>query len=106
MIDRERLMEMEADFGAEELALIVAAFLGEASAAIAKLRAGWSDDDVRRDRLHFLKGCARTIGARRLGALCERLEGGISGPEDLRALEREFALVREALEPRRLREAG
>jgi HPt (histidine-containing phosphotransfer) domain-containing protein len=106
MIDRERLSQMESDFGAEEVRLIVAAFLEEAAAAIAALRAGWSDETVRLDRLHFLKGCSRTIGAARLGDLCETFESGTSGHEDFRALEREFAAVRDALGAAPLREAG
>jgi HPt (histidine-containing phosphotransfer) domain-containing protein len=106
MIDRERLSQMESDFGAEEVRLIVAAFLEEAAAAIAALRAGWSDDSVRLDRLHFLKGCARTIGAMRLGDLCEEFESGTQGHADFSALEREFSAVRDALGTTRLREAG
>lgn len=106
MIDHERLADMRTTFGAEEVALIIAAFLEEASAAIATLRAGWDDEAVRLERLHFLKGCARTIGAIRLGDLCERFEGATSGPEDVGALEREFAVVRAELRAGRLRETG
>ena len=107
MIDHERLRELEEDFGAEELAQVLAAFLEEAAAAVEALRSGWTDADLRRDRLHFLKGCARTIGAMRLGDLCERFEGA-PGPGDdgARRIEREFAQVREAIGRDRLRAAG
>ncbi len=84
----------------------MAAFLEEATAAVAALRARWSDEAVRLDRLHFLKGCSRTIGAMRLGDLCERFESGTSGFADFRALEREFAAVHETLGAARLRAAG
>ena len=107
MIDNQRLREMEADFGADELDGIVAAFLEEAAAAVAALRAGWADEAIRRDRLHFLKGCAWTIGAVRLGDSCERVEGEANpGRADLRELEREFRAAREALARHRLRQVG
>lgn len=97
---------MEADFGAEELALIIAAFQLEATEALAALRAGWMDDHIRHDRLHFLKGCARTVGAVRLGDLCEAFEAATVGPEDCRLLEREFHAACEVLSPERFRAAG
>lgn len=106
MIDHERLREMEDDFGAEELAQIVGAFIDESSAAIEVLRTGWGDARVRRDRLHFIKGCARTMGAVGLGDLCERIETGAAGPGEFRALEREFLAAREALLAMGLRQAG
>ena len=106
MLDLERLAGMEADFGAEELALIIAAFREEAANALAALRAGWTNEATRRERLHFLKGSARTIGARRLGDLCEAFETGIPEQDGWLALEQEFASVCEALDRRSFREAG
>lgn len=107
MIDHERLSEMEADFGTEELAGIIDTFLGEAAGAIGTLAATGSDPAVRRERLHFLKGCARTIGAVRLGDLCERLEVAEAfGPDDAAGLAREFRAVRDALDGRELRKTG
>ena len=98
MLDLERLAGMEADFGAEELALILAAFREEATNAVDALRAGWMDDAIRRDRLHFLKGSARTIGARRLGDLCEELETAAPQKDGWRVLEQELAVICEALD--------
>lgn len=98
MIDHERLATMEADFGAEELALIIAAFRAEAADALAGLRAGWMNATIRRERLHFLKGSARTIGATRLGDLCEAFELGAPDPDAYHLLEHEFASVCKALD--------
>lgn len=106
MIDHERLAGMEADFGEEEVAMIVAAFIEEATGAMARLRTGWHDDEIRDERLHFLKGCARTIGAVRLGNLCERLERVLPGPDDPELLAHEVAMACAALRQRQLRKAG
>ncbi len=77
MIDQTRLRELEEDFGADELSEIVDAFLEEAFEAVEALRTIDSDADAESigRHLHFLKGCARNIGARALGDFCEALEG-------------------------------
>lgn len=102
MIDHRRLDEMEHAFGSDEVAGIVAAFIEEAASAVRTLVARWEDDAVRRDRLHFLKGCAWTVGAAGLGDLCERLEERDPGPDGPRALEREFRAAEDALRARML----
>lgn len=107
MIDQERLEELRADFGPYELRQIIATFLEEAGQAIETLAAAGSDCNVRRDRLHFLKGCARSVGADRLGSLCERLESEAAfGPEDQARLERELRALSDALGPEDLHDAG
>lgn len=106
MLDLERLADMEADFGAEELALILDAFRAEAGNALAALRAGWADEAIRRERLHFLKGSARTIGATRLGDLCEAFETGVPEQDGWLALEQEFTSVCDALDRGSFRAAG
>lgn len=99
MIDHARLRELEQDFGAEELQQILSSFLQEAGAAIGTLRDGWADPALRRERLHFLKGCAWTVGATRLGDLCHQLEARPdAGPDALRPIEREFQRVGESIE--------
>lgn len=106
MLDLERLAGMEADFGAEELALILDAFRAEAANVLAALRAGWEDDAIRRERLHFLKGSARTIGATRLGDLCESFETGSPGEDGWLVLEQEFASLCKALERKSFQASG
>ncbi len=107
MIDHERLAELEADFGSDELRQIIDVFLEEAGETVERLGAEGDDPGVRGDRLHFLKGCARAIGAGRLGDLCDRLERAATfGADDRARLEREFRALREALDRRDLLEAG
>jgi HPt (histidine-containing phosphotransfer) domain-containing protein len=76
MIDQKRLRELEEDFGVDDLAEIIDAFLEEAFESVDELRE--LDPETEREgiarRLHFLKGCARNIGAMALGDQCETLE--------------------------------
>jgi len=76
MIDQSRLKELEEDFGAEELAEIVDAFIDEAKETLDELRSlgTGSDPNAVARHLHFLKGCARNVGATELGNMCEALE--------------------------------
>lgn len=76
MIDQARLRELEEDFGAEDLAEIVDAFLEEALEAVEAMQNMDPENDgegIAR-HLHFLKGCARNVGAVALGDYCEALE--------------------------------
>lgn len=99
MIDHARLNELEADFGADELDLIIASFLEEAGEAIASLAAAGADPAARREPLHFIKGCARMVGAAELGDLCERLEHAPTfGADELRLLEAELRAARAEME--------
>ncbi len=76
MIDQTRLQELEDDFGADELGEIVEAFLDEAFEAVDELQTLDRDADLDAigRHLHFLKGCARNVGAMDLGDICEALE--------------------------------
>ena len=70
-------------------------FLEETDDAITALAAG---PDARGERLHFIKGCARMLGAVRLGGFCEEPESeDFFGPDDLRLLQREFGAFRDEL---------
>lgn len=101
MIDESRLSRLEAEIGTEALGAVIEAFLEEASTAVADLRAlaGGRSPHLIGERLHFLKGCARSVGALHLGELCETLEGRGSRPSgaDIGAIEAEFAAVRAEL---------
>lgn len=81
MIDRDRLAELEDDFGAEDLQEIIEAFLSEAEETVTALGHSLSDEPTpeRNGHLHFLKGCARNVGAVRLGDLCEQFEDANTG---------------------------
>ncbi len=76
MIDQTRLRELEEDFGTDDLAEIVDAFLEEAIEAVDAMRGldPATDADGIARHLHFLKGCARNVGATALGDRCEALE--------------------------------
>lgn len=97
MIDRSRLLELEEDFGAEDLEEIINAFLEEAEDSITALGGLLSDEPSpeREAHFHFLKGCARNIGANQLGDMCERLEVSNEGfgQADFRAVRGEFQAV-------------
>ena len=98
MIDAARLKELEDDFGAEDLDEIIEAFLDEAEEALGALAGmlGREAETERAGQLHFLKGCARNIGARDLGDVCEALESGsrVFSAEELADLRASFEAVR------------
>lgn len=75
-IDEDRLRELEEDFGADGLEMIVDAFLEEAIEIIEVLGQSVSDapDQDRVGHFHFLAGAARNIGAKKFGDLCSTLE--------------------------------
>lgn len=78
MIDQARLDELANDFGEDDLAEIIEVFVAETWEAIDALESKFEgmEDAERRDQFHFLKGCARNIGATGLGDLCEEWETG------------------------------
>lgn len=107
MIDQSRLDELANDFGEEDLAEIVEVFLTETWEAINSLEgklSGMSADE-QREQFHFLKGCARNIGAIGMGDFCETWEEGDSpfGPADYARLREEFQAVCDYLSGRGLR---
>ena len=75
-IDENRLRELADDFGADDLAEIIDAFLEEASEAVDALEQCLSDEpsQARVEYFHFLAGAARNLGAIAFGALCQQLE--------------------------------
>ena len=107
MIDQSRLDELANDFGEEDLAEIIEVFLAETWEAIDALEAridGAAGSD-RSDEFHFLKGCARNIGATEFGDLCEHWEGSDApfGAGDYARVRRDFDAVCEFLSGRGLR---
>lgn len=110
MIDATRLKELEEDVGSEGLREILDAFLADAEGAIIELRkmAACGPADACRDQLHYLKGCARNVGAARLGDLCERLEAAASvfSDADLEQLQTELRSVRHHFSDECWRDAG
>lgn len=110
MIDQGRLQELVDDFGAEEVPELLALFVAETWEALDQLETMISDspDQARMDQLHFLKGCARNLGANDFAARCEVLEKS-NGPfdaqtyQELRAV---FAQVAEFLDAGELRKSA
>lgn len=107
MIDQARLSELAEDFGEEDLEEIIEVFLAEALQAIDALEGRIESMDLqeRREEFHFLKGCARNIGATSFGDLCERWELGTEpfAREDYSHLRAEFQAVCDHLKGRGLR---
>ena len=107
MIDQDRLDELANDFGAEDLAEIIEVFLGETWEAIEELegKIGAMSDEEQRDQFHFLKGCARNIGAMQFGEVREGFETGgkTFGQAEYLGLKADFQAVCDALSDRGLR---
>ncbi|MEM9797258.1 MAG: hypothetical protein AAF919_12255 [Pseudomonadota bacterium] len=61
MVDDDRIRELEREIGSEDVAAIMALFVEEASATIAKLAGGLEDADHAR-AIHFLRSGALNIG--------------------------------------------
>lgn len=97
IVDEDRIRELEDDFGAEDLAEIIEAFLEEASEAVEALAPLLSDvpSEERKDQFHFLAGAARNLGAVAFGDLSKRLEeeNGPFGADDFAAFRAEFQRV-------------
>lgn len=76
MIDQTRIDELAEDFGLEDLGELIATFLEECEGVVTTLGTlkDTGDMQARSDHFHLLKGCARNIGANRLGDLCETFE--------------------------------
>lgn len=72
MIDWNRVLQLREDVGADEFDALLEMFMDEAEAAIMRLdgRDPWQ---LRHD-IHFLKGCALTLGFSDLGEICDRVE--------------------------------
>ncbi|WP_134678414.1 Hpt domain-containing protein [Paracoccus ravus] len=72
MLDWNRIHELQSDVGPDEFALILDLFLDEVEGVILRL-ARRNAAQLATD-LHFLKGCARTLGFREFGDLCDQGE--------------------------------
>ncbi|MEM1297673.1 MAG: Hpt domain-containing protein [Pseudomonadota bacterium] len=107
MIDQSRLDELANDFGEEDLAEIIEVFLTETWEAIDALecKAGSMDEQEQREQFHFLKGCARNIGAEDFGNMCEVWENGPQSfaASDYPSLRSAFQAVCDELSGRGLR---
>lgn len=98
VLDPQRLAELEAEIGADGLAIVFDAFLEEAEAGLGRLRAAvaCASGAGPAAQLHALRGAAANIGAAAFGALCEALERAPDGPirTDVDALEALLAAIR------------
>lgn len=80
MIDRERLAELRAEVGEDDLADVVALFLEEADEVVARLEGGGLDRPDLTRALHALKGAALNLGLSELAALCAAAEVDPASP--------------------------
>ena len=69
MIDWQRINELKSEVGEEDFEEIATLFLEEVDGAIETLSADVSPEQLSAD-LHFLKGCALTLGFEALANLC------------------------------------
>ena len=70
MIAWDRLNELRAEIGDEDLADVAAMFLEEADEVVAQLVGVLPDSQIE-SQLHFLKGSALNLGLSDLSALCQ-----------------------------------
>ena len=81
MIDWARVEELHSEVGCDAFKEVVELFLEEVSNAVKDLEATPSDNHLK-ERLHFLKGSALSLGFHDLAMLCKegerRLENGES----------------------------
>ncbi len=73
MIEWNRLAELRAEIGEDDLADVAALFLEEADEVVARIADGLPDARLEAE-LHFLKGSALNLGLRALSALCQEGE--------------------------------
>ena len=96
-IDEDRLRELAADFGADDLAEIIDAFLEEATEVVDALADCLSDEpsQTRVEHFHFLAGAARNLGAAAFGTFCQKLEreNGHFGKADYQQFRAEYQAV-------------
>lgn len=96
--DVGRLKELEDDFGAEDLGMIVEAFLEEASEKVDEIGTCLSEvpDADRVGHFHFLVGAARNIGAKSFGDMCQKHEQANDAfqQDDYSKLKLEFGALR------------
>ncbi len=75
-IDEDRLLNLEADFGADGLEIVIEAYLEESAEIVDALGDLLTDqpDQRRVEHFHFLRGAAHNVGAQHFGDLCGQLE--------------------------------
>ena len=97
MIDQERVKQLEADFGAEDLGDLIEVFLAETWEGLDTLEGliAGGDPGALRDQFHFLKGCARNVGANAFADKCEQFESGQAAATmtDFHGLRNDFQAV-------------
>jgi len=70
MIAWDRLNELRAEIGDDDLAEVAAMFLEEADEVVSRLTGELPDSEIE-SQLHFLKGSALNLGLSDLSALCQ-----------------------------------
>jgi hypothetical protein len=73
MIDMDRIRELEAELGAEDLAMIAALFFEEAARVIDRIARTLPEDDHDR-AIHFLRSGALNIGLSGFAAAADRAD--------------------------------
>lgn len=100
MIDWDRVADLRSEIGAEGFAEVVALFLEEADAVVARL-AAVTGAKALESELHFLKGSALNLGFSDLSRLCqegERRAAAGDGAIDLAAVAACYAASKTAFE--------
>ena len=99
LLDEDRLLELDRDLGEGDLALVLAMFLDEAAAEVAKLEAGLPDPQ-RRKAGHFLRSGALNLGLTGLSDAARAVEGADDRPAAVAAVRAAVEATRDALGPR------
>jgi len=109
-LDRRVIAEFRDAGDSEFVIVLIDGFIVEATEQVAQARDACDRQDASALKLaaHSLKGGAATMGARRLGALCSRMEAHAAGPPDpavtsalMTDIDEELVKVRNALEGER-----
>lgn len=98
-MDWDRIRDLRADVGEDDLGGIIALFLEETDAVVAQLAAYRSAGELRSD-LHFLKGSALNIGMASFAQACQAAEEQLScdnGSVDIDLILGLYVQSREAL---------
>lgn len=81
MIDTERISELQAEIGADDLTYIVAVYLDEARAILTQIAAGLPDEDHAR-AVHFLRSGALNIGLRGVAEVANKMSCHVASKKD------------------------
>lgn len=80
MIDWDRVAELRAEIGEDDMPDVVALFLEEAEDVLARLVGGRMTEAEVARALHALKGAALNLGLADLASLCAAAEADAGGP--------------------------